>query len=48
MRFLKTGWMSLALSLLLMSPVTAQIVINEIMPNPGSEFDDAEFIEVYN
>jgi hypothetical protein len=27
---------------------TAQVVINEILPNPGSEFDGAEYIELYN
>ncbi len=26
----------------------AQVVINEILPNPGSDFDGAEFIELYN
>jgi hypothetical protein len=48
MRFLNVGWTSVALSLLLMSPVTADVVINEVFPNPGSAFDGAEFIELYN
>jgi hypothetical protein len=32
----------------LATPAPAQIKINELLPNPGSEFDGAEFIELYN
>ncbi|MGH2571102.1 MAG: lamin tail domain-containing protein, partial [bacterium] len=49
MRFPNVGWTSVVLSLpLLASPVAAQVVINEVYPNPGSEFDGAEFIELRN
>jgi len=48
MRFPNVGWTSLALSVLLVWPATAQVVINEVFPNPGSDFDGAEFIELYN
>jgi hypothetical protein len=48
MRLLNVGWMSLALALVLVPPVAANVVINEVFPNPGSEFDGAEFIELYN
>jgi hypothetical protein len=30
------------------APAAGQVVINEILPNPGSEYDGAEFIELYN
>ena len=29
-------------------PVAAQVVINEILPNPGSYYDGAEFVELHN
>jgi hypothetical protein len=49
MRFPNVGRTSVALSLLVLaSPVAAQVVINEVYPNPGSEFDGAEFIELRN
>ena len=34
--------------LLTMPPASAQVIINEVFPNPGSTFDGAEFIELYN
>ena len=49
MQLMVNGFLSLFLALSLASPMAAQtVVINEIMPNPGSEYDGAEFIELYN
>ena len=42
------GFLSLLPVLGLVSPVSAQLVINELLADPGSQFDGAEFIEIYN
>jgi hypothetical protein len=47
MRFKLTGSL-LGLAALAAAPASAQVILNEVFPNPGSEFDGAEFIELYN
>lgn len=42
------GWMLPLAALGVAGSANAQIVINEILANPGSEFDGAEFIELHN
>jgi hypothetical protein len=42
------GLLSLVVVGLSVSPAAAQVVINEILANPGSNFDGAEFIELRN
>ncbi|HMB68003.1 MAG TPA: lamin tail domain-containing protein [bacterium] len=47
MRFKLTGSL-LGLAALAAAPASAQVIINEVFPNPGSEFDGSEYIELHN
>jgi DNA/RNA endonuclease YhcR with UshA esterase domain len=42
------GLLSFSLAASFVAPASAQVVINEILANPGSTFDGAEFIELRN
>ena len=48
MRHVFIGLLSLIVTAALVAPVNAAVVINEILANPGSQYDGAEFIELYN
>jgi hypothetical protein len=48
MRHVFTGLLSLIVTVGLVASAGAAVVINEILANPGSQYDGAEFIELYN
>lgn len=48
MRSMRVQTCSLLLACFVASPSMAQVVINEVYPDPGSNFDGSEFIEVRN
>ncbi len=47
MRLKVSGFLLLAMATMT-APAAGQVVINEILPDPGSQYDGAEFVELHN